>query len=40
MEDEVIIHDVPLHGKEFFFSNVMVKIYQIPMLFIATSEFH
>lgn len=29
----------PLHGKEFFFSNVMLKLYQIPMLFMTSSEF-
>ena len=29
----------PIHGQEFFFSNVMMKIYQIPMLFMTSSEF-
>ena len=28
----------PLHGHEFFFSNVLVKLYQIPMLFGKSSE--
>ena len=28
-----------MHGDEFFFSNCMVKIYQIPMLFGDSSEF-
>jgi len=28
-----------MHGEEFFFSNCMVKIYQIPMLFGDSSEF-
>ena len=30
----------PMHGAEFFFSNCMVKVYQIPMLFAESSEFH
>lgn len=30
---------IPLHGREFFFSNVMLKVYQIPMLFMTSSEF-
>ena len=29
----------PMHGKEYFFSNVMVKVYQLPMLFGQSSEF-
>ena len=28
----------PLHGDEYFFSNIMVKVYQIPMLFMNSSE--
>ena len=28
-----------MHGEEFFFSNCMVKLYQIPMLFGDSSEF-
>jgi hypothetical protein len=38
-EDGEVAFDVPLHGKEYFFSNVMIKVYQIPMLFLCTSEF-
>ena len=38
-DDGQVAHDVPMHGKEFFFSNVMIKVYQIPMLFLCTSEF-
>jgi len=30
---------MPLHGQEFFFSNVMIKVYQVPMMFIVSSEF-
>ena len=30
--------DKPMHGEEFFFSNVLVKVYQIPMLFATSSE--
>ena len=29
----------PEHGDEYFFANVMVKIYQIPILFNNSSEF-
>lgn len=29
----------PMHGQEFFFSNILAKIYQIPMLFSDSSEF-
>lgn len=29
----------PMHGDEFFFSNVLAKVYQIPMLFNQSSEF-
>ena len=29
----------PLHGMEFFFSNCMMKIYQVPMLFLESSQF-
>ena len=29
----------PLHGQEFFFSNCMIKMYEIPMLFAESSEF-
>lgn len=29
----------PLHGRELFFSNIMLKIYQIPMLFGDSSEY-
>ena len=28
-----------MHGAEFFFSNVMIKVYQIPMMFMTSSEF-
>ena len=31
--------NIPLHGAEFFFSNVMIKVYQIPMMFMTSSEF-
>ena len=29
----------PEHGDEFFFANVMLKVYQIPILFSNSSEF-
>ena len=29
----------PEHGDEFFFANVMIKVYQIPILFSNSSEF-
>ena len=29
----------PFHGEEFFFSNVLMKVYQVPMLFFTSSEF-
>jgi hypothetical protein len=28
----------PKNGNEFFFSNVLIKVYQIPMLFTRSSE--
>ena len=28
----------PANGHEFFFSNVMVKVYQVPVLFHRSSE--
>lgn len=28
----------PNNGREFFFSNILVKIYQVPVLFLANSE--
>jgi hypothetical protein len=31
--------EVPVHGKEYFFSNVLVKTYQIPPLLIAPAWF-
>ena len=30
---------MPVNGREFYFSNVMIKVYQIPMLFMSSSEF-
>mgnify|MGYP001626773920 CR=1 FL=1 len=30
---------VPLNGIEFFFSNLMIRIYQIPICFYDSSEF-
>lgn len=31
--------EVPEFGKEYFFSNIMVKVYQVPMMFVCTEEF-
>ena len=33
------LQELPVHGKEYFFSNVMVKLYQVPSMFISPSEF-
>ena len=30
--------EMPNNGREFFFSNVLVKIYQVPVIFISNSE--
>ena len=37
-ENEDSIMPVPQNGHEFFFSNVMVKVYQVPVLFHRSSE--
>lgn len=33
------VFNKPTHGEEFFFANVLVKVYQVPMLFCQSSEF-
>ena len=31
--------EVPVHGREYFFSNHMVKVYQTPNFFVQSSDF-
>ena len=38
-EDGNFATEVPVQGKEYFFSNHMVKVYQIPNFFVQSSEF-
>ena len=30
--------EVPNNGREFFFSNVLMKVYQVPVMFLKSSE--